>query len=97
MPVTCGFDDWRDAQQLNRQTPLLTVADHCIWHDSGTNLSRRQPATMVGAPTGQARVCLGVPPPALATLLLAPSTRATRDGRPRDDGRELSAWEAAGI
>lgn len=44
------------------------------------NLSRRQPATTVGAPTDQARVCLAAPPPALATLPM-PSPRASHDGR----------------
>lgn len=43
-------------------------ADHCIWHDCGMNLSRRQSVEMAGAPADQARVCLAVPPPALATL-----------------------------
>lgn len=67
--MTWGFDDWRDARQLDCQNPWLTVADRCIWHDSGTNLSRRQPATTAGAPTDHARVCLVAPPPASATLL----------------------------
>ncbi len=68
MPVTWGFDDWRDAQQLDRQTPSLTVADRYIWHDSGTDLSPRQPATMAGALADQARVCLVVPQPVSARL-----------------------------
>jgi hypothetical protein len=50
VPVTWGFDDWRDGQQLDLQTPPLTVADRCVWHDSGTKLSRRQLATTAGAP-----------------------------------------------
>lgn len=69
MPVPWGFDDWRDARQLDRQAPSLTVVGPCIWHGSGTNLSRRQPATTAGASTDRARVCLAAPPPALATLL----------------------------
>lgn len=85
MPVTWGFDDWRDDQQLDLQTPSLTVADRCIWHDSGTNLSRRQPATTAGAPADQARVCLAVPPVASATLPL-PSVQFTEfDGKPLQD------------
>lgn len=44
------------------------MADLCIWHGSGTKLSRRKPATTEGAPTDQARVCLAAPPPASATL-----------------------------
>ena len=48
--------------------PVLTAADPCIWHGCGTNLSRRQSATTVGAPTDQARVCLAALPPAFTTL-----------------------------
>jgi hypothetical protein len=49
---------------------VLTVANPCIWHGCGTNLSRRQSATAAGAPTDQARVCLAAPPPASTTLLV---------------------------
>lgn len=48
--------------------------------DPRLNLSRRKSAAMAGAPTDQARVCLAVPPPGAATLLM-PSTRASRDSR----------------
>jgi hypothetical protein len=43
------------------------VADPCIWHGCGMNLSRRQSATTAGAPTERARVCLAALPPASAT------------------------------
>jgi hypothetical protein len=46
---------------------VLTVADPCIWHGCGMNLSRRQPATTAGQPTDRTRVCLAAPPPASAT------------------------------
>jgi hypothetical protein len=59
---------------------VLTAADPCIWHGCGTNLSRRQSATVAGAPTDQARVCLAVPPPAFTTLPV-PSIREGRDCR----------------
>jgi hypothetical protein len=68
-------------------------ADPCIWHSCGTNLSRRQSATMVGAPTDQARVCLAAPLPASTTLTVA-STRASHDGRHALMVPEPSAWEA---
>jgi hypothetical protein len=48
---------------------VLTMVDPCIWHGCGTNLSRRQSATMAGASTDWARVCLAAPTPASATLL----------------------------
>lgn len=92
MPVTCGFGAWRDAPQLNRQAPSLTVADRCIWHDSGTNLSRRQPATTAGALADQARVCPAAPPRASATLPL-PSTGASRDDRPVTTVPKPATWE----
>jgi hypothetical protein len=57
-----------DGRQLDRMTPPLTLADLCIWHGCGTDLSRRQLATTEGASTDQARVCLAVPPPVSATL-----------------------------
>lgn len=57
------------------------------------NLSRRQSATMVGASTDHARVCLVVPPPASAALLVL-STRASHDGRPVTTMPESSTWEA---
>ena len=57
------------------------MADCCIWHGSRTSLSRRQSATVAGASTDQARVCLAVPPLASATLVVVSSTRASRDDR----------------
>ena len=42
------------------------MADRWIWHDSGTNLSRRQSATTAGASTDCARVCLAAPPTGLS-------------------------------
>lgn len=47
---------------------MLTVADRCIWHGTGTNLDRRQSATTVRAPAAQARECLAAPPLASTTL-----------------------------
>jgi hypothetical protein len=70
------------------------VADPCIWHGCGTNLSRRQSATTAGAPTDQARVCLAAPPPVF-TPLPVPSTRARHDGRRVTAIPEPSVWEAA--
>lgn len=78
--LTWSFDTWSDRRELDRETPPLTVADPCIWHGSGTNLSRRKSATTAGALTDHARVCLAVPPPASATLPV-PSIRASRTGR----------------
>jgi hypothetical protein len=48
---------------------MSAVADPCIWHDGGTNLSRRPIATTAGAPTDHACVYLAEPPLASATLL----------------------------
>lgn len=79
--LSCGFASRGSEWLLDHRAPVLTVADPGIWHGCGTNLSRRQSATMVGALTDHARVCLAVPPPASATLLM-PSTRASHDGRP---------------
>jgi hypothetical protein len=81
---------------LDLRAPVLTVTDPCIWHGCGTNLSRRQSATMVGAPTDQARVCLAAPPRAFTTLP-ASSTRASYDGRHLMTVPEPSAWEAQGL
>lgn len=67
--LSCGFAGRGSKRLFDRGAPMLTVTDPCIWHGCGTNLSRRKPATMAGAPTDQARVCLAVPPRALATLL----------------------------
>jgi hypothetical protein len=72
---------------------VLTVTDPSIWHGCGTNLSRRQSATTVGAPTDQARVCLAAPPPAFTTLP-ATSTRASYDGWHVRTVPEPSVWEA---
>lgn len=56
------------------------------------NLSRRQSATMAGAPTDHARVCLAAPPPASATLIL-PLNRASCDGHIVITAPEPSAVE----
>jgi hypothetical protein len=68
---------------------VLTVADPCIWHGCGTNLSRRQPATTPGAPTDQARVCLAAPPPSSATLSGCVVDQSKRRRPSRDEGRDL--------
>ena len=86
--LSCGFAGRRSGRLLNRRASVLTVADPCIWHGSGTNLSRRQSATTAGAPTDQARVCLAVPPTTLATPPVPP-TRASRDGRHMSTALEL--------
>lgn len=78
--LSCGFAGRGSGRLLDRRAPVLTVADPCIWHGCGTNLSRRQSATTVTAPTDQARVCLAAPPPAFTTLPV-PSTRASYDSR----------------
>lgn len=54
--LSCDFVGRGSGLLLDRGAPVLTVADPCIWHGSGTNLSRRQPATTAGAPTSQACV-----------------------------------------
>lgn len=69
--LSCGFVGRGSGRLLGCTAPVLTVTDPYIWHGCGTNLSRRQPATMAGAPTDQARVCLAAPPPASATPPLA--------------------------
>lgn len=46
--LSCGFVGRGSGRLLGCRTPVLTVADHRIWHGCGTNLSRRQSATMVG-------------------------------------------------
>jgi hypothetical protein len=74
--LSCGFASRGRGGCSNRGAPVLTVADPCIWHGCGTNLSRGQPATTAGASTDQARVCLAVPPP-VSTTLPVPSTRAS--------------------
>lgn len=91
MPLRWTFDTWYGCWELDRETPPLTVADPCIWHSSGTNLSRGQSATVAGAPTDYARVCLAAPPPASATLPLFSSlARATRQ-----EGSRLCAFQVA--
>jgi hypothetical protein len=72
------------------RTPTLTVADLCIWHGCGTNLSRRQSATAEGALADQARVCLAAPHRPQPRFLGLALPRASHDGRARDDGRALS-------
>jgi hypothetical protein len=59
--LICGFADRGNGRLLDHRAPVLTVADSCTWHGRGTNLSRQQSATTVGASTGQARACLAVP------------------------------------
>lgn len=66
--LSCDFAGRGSGRLLDCGVPVLTVTDSCIWHGCGTNLSRRQPATTAGAPTGQARVCLVALPPASTTL-----------------------------
>jgi hypothetical protein len=61
--LSCDFAGRGSGRLLVRRAPALTVADPCIWHGCGTNLSRRQAATTVGAPTDQARVSLHPLPP----------------------------------
>lgn len=80
--LICGFADRGSGRLLDHRALVLTVADPCIWHGCGTNLSRRQSATTVGAPTDQARVCLAAPPPASATLSVCGVHQTGRDGRP---------------
>lgn len=94
--LSCDFAGRGSERLLDRGTPVLTVAAPCIWHDCGTNLSRRQSATTAGASTDPARVCLAAPPPTFTTLSV-PSTRGSRDGRHVAAVPEPSAWEAAVI
>lgn len=61
MPLSWRFDTWSGCRELDREITLSTVTDPCIWHGSGTNLSRRKPAMMEGASTEHARVCLVAP------------------------------------
>jgi hypothetical protein len=91
--LSCDFAGRGSERLLDRGTPALTVTDPCIWHGCGTNLSRRQPATMAGALKDQARVCLAAPPPAFTTVP-ASSTRASYDGRYVMTVPEPSPWEA---
>ncbi|GLW45553.1 hypothetical protein Stsp02_12150 [Streptomyces sp. NBRC 14336] len=72
----------------SEKTPL-TVADPCIWHGSGTNLSRRKSATTAGAPPDGARVCLAALPPVHGTLVFAPPKRGKLRDVPLDP--EVSA------
>jgi hypothetical protein len=89
--LSCGFADRGRKWVLDRGAPALTVADPCIWHGRGTNLSRRQSATTAGAPTDQARVCLAAPPPASTTLPACVVDQRSRDGQLRHSGaRALS-------
>lgn len=91
--LSCGFTDRESERLLDCRAHVLTVVDPCIWHGCGTNLSRRQSATMAGAPTNQARVCLAAPPPA-STTLPVPSNRASHDSRHVMMLPAPSAWEA---
>lgn len=78
MLLSWGFSTWSGRCQLDRETLPLTVADPCIWHSSGTNLSQRQSATTAGAPTDHARV----PHRTTSGLrMLLPTTRASCDGQ----------------
>ena len=91
MLLSWAFDTWYGCWKLDRETLPLTVAGPCIWHGSGTNLSRGQSATMAGTPTDYARVCLAAPPPASATLpLLSSLARATSY-----EGSRLCAFQVA--
>jgi hypothetical protein len=85
--LSCGFAGRGSKRLFDRGAPTLTVTDPCIWHGCGTNLSRRKPVTMAGAPTDQARVCLAALPPALA---MSSGCFVDQSKRPRaacDDGR----------
>ena len=53
MPLTCGFRDL--VRQKLAEGSFAELADLCTWHGLGTNLSRRQSATMVNTPTDQVR------------------------------------------
>jgi hypothetical protein len=72
----------------------LTAADPCIWHDSGTNLSRRQSATTAAALTDDARVCFAVPRRPQPRYRLVSSTPASSGGGSVTTMREPTAWEA---
>lgn len=37
--LSCDFASRGSERLLNRGAPVLTVADPCIWHGWGTNLS----------------------------------------------------------
>jgi hypothetical protein len=75
--LSCGFAGRGSGRLLDRVAPALTVADPCIWHGCGTNLSRRQSATTAGAPADPARVCLAVPSSACTTLQCRRPEQAT--------------------
>jgi hypothetical protein len=92
--LSCVFAGRGSGRLLDRGAPVLAVAAPCIWHGCGTNLSRRKPATMAGAPTAHARVCLAAPPPASATLPVS-STGASGEGRPVVTVSDSLTWEAA--
>lgn len=38
--LSCGFAERGSGRLPDRGAPALTVADPCIWHGCGTNLSR---------------------------------------------------------
>lgn len=78
--LSCGFVGRGSEQLLDWGAPVLPLADSCMWHGCGTNLSRREPVTMAGAPTDQTRVCLAAPPRAPTTLSVR-LTRTSLDGR----------------
>lgn len=80
--LTWSFDTWPGYREFDREAPLLTVAAPCIWHGSGTNLSRRQSATTTGAPIDHARVCLAAPHRPQSRHRGLSSTRVSGDGRP---------------
>lgn len=89
--LSCGFAGRASGRLLDRGPLALTVADSYIWHGCGTNLSRRQSATMAGAPTGQARVCLAASTPASTTLPACVVDQRSRDGQLcRSGARALS-------
>ncbi len=89
--LSCGLAGREGPRLLDGRVPVLTVADRCIWHGCGTNLSHRQSARMAGALADQARVCLASPPPS-STTLPALSTRARHEGRHMTMEPEPSAW-----
>lgn len=64
--------------------PQSGVMCQFFWQCSGTNLSRRQSATTVGASADHARVCLAAPPQASA----APSGLAVNHNKPRRPVRD---------
>jgi hypothetical protein len=88
VPLTWGFDTWSGCRELDRKAPSLTVAYPCIWHDSGTDLRRRQSATTAAASTCHARV----PRRTLAGLSRAIGLLGTLRSFSVDSRADLSEW-----